>query len=399
MKILWKLWVFIACILLSTNVGFSAYTQWDVDSAQKNLLNLQGGDVFQQRIDDILEGFSTEKKTKLQESLPAVSKKYSSKTNKTQKDTYVVAIIDYILVELWVQNGGNIVTSDTVTSIAQDPGNTEICKTHNPTPQYKDWRTGEWYIIPNVCDASIPDGVFSEYHENGKARFEIPIKDWRYDGIAKWYRTDGTLETQGNYDYWVILWEYLFYDSQGNLIQKNTYSTDNTVEVTKYYTNGGISSRDEVQNWIQHWAYETYFTNGNRRDSWTRYNGVFYWDFKIWYKNGKVKTHILDDNTIIVDNPDYKIQNGDSVVLYITVLDENGGFISNNYWDYSPMLVTQENMRSIEVYNNLIGLGEWERAEFQQLAQAAYPDLILEDNELFNTMLGFEIFVVEIERP
>lgn len=388
--------IFALLLLLSSNILHAQYTQGDVDAAKTNLLDLSGGDVFQERIDTILWDISPEKKSTFLEKLPKVQKQYSSKAIITVKDKYIIAIIDYILVELWVQDGWQIISSDTTVSISPTPEvyNENTCDDFTSVMQFQNGLSNDGNIIPNRCDPSIPDWIYSEYYETGGAKFEIPVRNGRYDGVAQWYYEDGVLQSKWEYNYGVVTWEYDFYDRLWTLTQKNIYNQDSSVQVIQYYTNGQISSISNYKDNQENGEYQSFYTNGAKSYYYDMQWSIPQQDFKKWYKNGELQTHISVNDVVLVDKPNLQIQNWDFVVMTFFIYDnETSEIIAGNYGIFEESEILSSN----PIYSQMIGMEEFERKEFILLGQEAYPE-IESTHPWYNKTLRFDMFTYGIRR-
>ncbi len=392
------LWAFIALFLLLNCLSLSAeYTQWDVNAAESNLLALSWGDVFKERIDLIVSEISEEKKAVFMEKLPVIQKQYNSKAIQTVKDTYVIAIIDYLLVELWIQDGGQVIFSDDVVSVTEPAViyNENTCDDFSSIMQFRNGKNNDGNVIPNTCDPSLADGIFSEYYETGKARFEIPIRDGRYDGIAKWYYENGTLEAKWEYDYGRITWEYSFYDQLWTLSQKNVYREDMSLQRIYYYANGQVLSTTEIKDGMSYGESEAFYSDGSKQ-----HYSILFWstpgaELKNWYKNGELRTHVLEDNTVLVDKPNLKIEYGDKIVVWFYIYDSQTDELL--LWNYGSY-IEEEVSRGVALYENFIGIEESSEKEFEILAELAYPESITPWHPWYGKTLRFNIFVYWIRR-
>lgn len=142
-----------------------------------------------------------------------------------------------------------------------------------------------WYTNP--IENGMSQGIFSDYHSNGKTYNQFMFVDDKKHGNADFYSPDSSFMYRLVY-YEDILIAYTYKNAAGEFLPEKPVTTE-TTEILCYYPNGKISARIPMKNGLYNGKNTTYYPDGSVFVEKMFVNGDFEGSYKSYYQNGKPK--------------------------------------------------------------------------------------------------------------
>ena len=149
-----------------------------------------------------------------------------------------------------------------------------------------------WYINP--IENGMSQGIFTDFHTNGKTYNRFMLEDDEKHGNADFYSPDSSFMYRLVY-YEDILKAYTYKNAAGDFLPEKPITTE-TTEILCYYPNGKVSARIAMKNGLYNGKNITYYPNGTVFIEKTFVNGDFEGSYKSYFENGKPKEVINYNN-------------------------------------------------------------------------------------------------------
>jgi antitoxin component YwqK of YwqJK toxin-antitoxin module len=166
----------------------------------------------------------------------------------------------------------------------------------------KDWNIvhykekAEYYRIATYLSGKIVSTVIvKDYYINGVLQFEGYLISENPDinnGVARWFDSNGAINSEKNYSNGVLHGNFMDYYSSGNPKLLKHYSQGSLVGtyIEYYDTKNKIKSKGLVQNQAYNGKYQSYYENGNSQLIGNFHNGDRQGLFKSYYENGTLQS-------------------------------------------------------------------------------------------------------------
>ena len=137
------------------------------------------------------------------------------------------------------------------------------------------------------------DNITKTYHENGKLKSEVNLKDGKVEGLGKSYHENGKLQSEGNYKDGKREGLFKTYFENGKLLREGYLKDDKEEGLWKlYHENGQLESEGNMKDSKHEGLWKSYHENGLLSAEVNFKDGILEGLAKIYHENGQLKQEV-----------------------------------------------------------------------------------------------------------
>lgn len=152
------------------------------------------------------------------------------------------------------------------------------------------------FLVIGFMSSCTEDGADKNIQSDGQMKSELSYTDGKYDGVCKWYYSNGKLMMEATYSMNVLNGPATRWYDNGNLEEKANYK-DNKYDgvVEEYNVFGTLVKRSTYKDGVLNGPFKQWYDNGNLFIDGEYLDGMMHGGWLMFYKDGNVGSNAVYD--------------------------------------------------------------------------------------------------------